>query len=253
MQVSDPKYLLDKLDDKALAKIEEQFGGIDRFIKGGDKLKFTCDRSGRCCKNRFDNPIILSPYDTYRIQQHLQIDFEEFTTNYAENILGAESQLPLMLLKFPWIGKNKNECVFIGSSGCRIYDNRPLVCRMYPVGRITDREMNSYYFIPETADYCQFGKGREYTIEDWLMEADVEPYLEWSNRYNNLFLNIDHEKYRSKSHTRKCLFGEMLYDFDVIGKTCQGERPEKLNRKGKDARLHNSYELVKVYVKKFLT
>jgi len=157
-----------------------------------------------------------------------------------------------MLLKFPWIDKNQNKCVFLGSSSCRIYADRPLVCRMYPVGRFTDKEMNSYFFLTETPELCQFGEGQEYTIEEWLEKIKVKPYLEWSNRYNSLFLNIDHKKYQSRSHIRKCLLGDMLYDFDFIKKTFKGKRPKIINSKGKDARLHNSYELVRIYVKEFL-
>lgn len=250
MKISNPQQLVKSLDKKTFAKIVDQFGGIERFLSPGDKFRFTCDKSGTCCKNRYDSPIILTPYDAYRIQKGLKIGFDEFTSRYANKTLGSESQLPLLLMKFPKDGKDQDRCVFLDSSECNIYEDRPTVCRMYPVGRFSDKKEQSYYFLTETSKLCQFGKGKEYSLEEWLEKSDVKPYLKWNDKYNSVLLNMDHKKYKNKNYGHKCMFGSMLYDFDFIDKTCEGERPVELNRKGKDARLFNNYYLVKHYAKK---
>jgi len=181
MKISSPQQLIKSLDKKTFTEIEEKFGGIEQFLGPGDRFRFTCDKSGTCCKNRFDSPIMLTPYDAYRIQNGLRLDFDEFTSKYADKILGSESQLPMMLIKFPKDGKDQDRCIFLGSSECNIYNNRPTVCRMYPVGRFSDKKKHSYFFLTETSDLCQFGKGKEYTLEEWLKQSGVEPYLRWND------------------------------------------------------------------------
>ncbi len=250
MKICNPQQFIKSLDKDTLSRIEERFGGINRFLDREDKFRFTCDKSGTCCKNRFDSPIMVAPYDAYRIQERLKINFEEFISKYVDRILGSESQLPMMLLKFPKNEIGQDKCVFLKSSHCDIYDDRPIVCRMFPVGRFTDKEMNSYFFITETSDICQFGKGKEYSLVEWLKQSNVEPFIKWSNRYNRIFLNMNNKKYQKTDFRQKYMFGNMLFDFDFIEKTCNGERPAVLNKKGKDARLVNSYILAKYYAEK---
>ena len=104
-----------------------------------------------------------------------------------------------------------------------MYKDRPLVCRLYPVGRAVDAEMNSYFFLTKTADYCKLGTGREYSIEEWLEEAQVEPYFQWNDRFNSFFMEMNHEKYRSLPLSHKSAFGEMLYEPDGIVKEIGGD------------------------------
>jgi len=218
MQVSHPRRFLEKLDEETLSKIEKQFGGIDRFLGPGDTFKFTCDKSGRCCKDRFDNPILLSPYDAFRLQKNLNLSSSDFARKFGRKISGADSQLPIMLLEYQQSGNNHNKCPFLRSYGCRVYEDRPLVCRMYPVGRITDEDMNYYFFLTKTADYCQLGKGKEHSIEQWLEETRVEPYFEWNDRFNSLFLEMDHEKYKALPVQYKAALGDILYHPDSVVK-----------------------------------
>ena len=252
MKISNPQTLLSKLDDETYASIEERFGNISRFLGPGDTFKFTCDRSGKCCRDRFDNPILLSPYDVYRLQKNLNICSNEFAANYGEKVLGGESELPLMLLRFRSSGDSNNQCAFVTSDGCRVYDDRPLVCRMYPVGRIIDLDMNSYFFLTRTPDHCQVGKGKEYTIEEWLEEAQVDPYFEWNDRFHSLYMRINYKKYHSLDFAFKATFGEILYDFNISEKLFHGETPNVLDIPGEDSGLHINYELAKMYVERFL-
>ena len=87
---------------------------------------------------------------------------------------------------------------------------------MYPVGRIIDTDMNYYFFLTKTADYCQLGKGKEHSIEEWLEEAKVEPYFEWNDRFHSLFLEMDHEKYKALDLPYKAMLGDILYHPDSV-------------------------------------
>jgi Fe-S-cluster containining protein len=216
LHVSDPKVLLRKLNENTLADIESKFAQIDRFLGPGDTFRFTCDRSGKCCRDRFENPILLSPYDVHRLRNNLKIPSRQFAAKFGCKIFGSESQLPIMLLDFEQQGKNHNKCPFLMSYGCKVYEDRPLVCRLYPVGRVVDTDMNSFFFLTKVAEYCKLGTGKEHTIEEWLEEAEVEPYFQWNDRFNSLYMEMDHKKYKALELPYKAAFGDILYHPDVV-------------------------------------
>jgi hypothetical protein len=216
MKIGDPAELLAQLDKEALEKIQEQFGAIGRFLKPGDTFRFECDRSGRCCKNRFDSPIILSPYDVARLTKKLKIPSREFLRRYATLTLGAESQFPLALLKYDETSSRRNKCPFLRSYGCNVYQDRPLRFRLYPVGRAIGIDGKFYLFLMDVPSTCGLSKGGVYTIEGWLQESEVEPYLDWSDRFFEIIAIMNHQKYRSLDHRVKNTLGMMMYDFDTL-------------------------------------
>jgi Fe-S-cluster containining protein len=255
MKISNPKNLLDRLDNDTYSSLEERFGEVSRFLGPGDKFRFSCDRSGQCCKNRSASPIILSPYDVFRIQKGLGINSKEFSAYFAEKVLGADSKLPMMILGSPQTNGNYDQCVFLDSGSCEIYENRPLVCRMYPVGRMVDQELNSYFFLTKTGGNCGLGKGREFTLEEWLEKADVEPYFKWNDKFHSLYMDINYEKYLALDLKYKTAFGEILYDFDLSEKIFPDDsetaKSDNLVRNDNSGP-HLNYEVARMYVDRFL-
>lgn len=216
MQISDPSEFLKDLDNETFELMQKKFAKIKRFLKPGDTFKFTCDKTGRCCKNRLDDPIILSPYDVLRLRKNLNITSSEFLRKYGELTLGSESKLPIVLLKYEWQSPVKNKCSFLRSYGCKVYKDRPLRCRLYPVARIQTPDNKSFFFLVETGSYCNLGKGEEHPIEQWLEESEVEPYFKWSDKLFDLIFKMNHEKYRKLDDKIKYNLGFMLYNFDTM-------------------------------------
>lgn len=252
MIVCDPAQFLNTLDEETYSGIQDRFGSIERFLSPGDSFKFTCDRSGKCCRDRYDKPILLSPYDVYRLRNDLNISSRQFADRFGQRILGADSQLPILLLDFQQTSKNHNKCPFLMSYGCKVYEDRPLVCRLYPVGRMIDTDMSSYFFLTKTPDYCRVGSGREYTIEQWLEQAEVEPYFKWNDRFNSLYMEINYKKYHALNMAYKATLGTILYDFDSVERTLPRNVLENLKTSEKDSQLDMSYRLAKQYVERFL-
>jgi Fe-S-cluster containining protein len=230
MQITDPSDLLKEVGDEGLELIQKKYGRIKRFLKAGDTFKFTCDKSGRCCKNRFTDPIILSPYDVLRLRKNLNIATIEFLQEHGHLVLGSDSRLPLVLLKYQWDSPIRNQCSFLKDNQCSVYEDRPLRCRLYPLGRIRGAGDKSFYFLTDGVSYCNFGKGQEHKIEDWLEESGLEPYFKHGDKLFDFFFKMDHEKYRSLDDRLKFRLGSILYDFDsVIEAECKAgalKRPE---------------------------
>ena len=61
-----------------------------------DTFEFSCDRCGRCCRNRED--ILLSPHDLYRIAKYLHKTPKEIVETYCEWYIGESSRIPIIRL-----------------------------------------------------------------------------------------------------------------------------------------------------------
>jgi uncharacterized protein len=78
-------------------------------------------------------------------------------------------------------------CVFVTTSGCKVHSQRPLVCRLYPLGRMTDETGAEKFALYPPQSNCKAKIGRNGTIETFLESQGVGPYLEWSRCYGELY------------------------------------------------------------------
>jgi Fe-S-cluster containining protein len=216
LKIGKGSEFLEALGEDGINAMGERFGAIGRFLDPDDTFRFECDKSGFCCKDRFGSPIIINPYDVMRLRKRLGITSIQLLQQFADLTWGAESEIPLALLRYDDLGKGKNKCPFLRSYGCRVYEDRPLRCRLYPLGRATDLEGTSYFFIMKTGPQCGLGKGKSHTIQSWLEESGAEDHLLWSDEYNKLITGIDHRKYRMLDTGTKFMFGLLLYDCDTL-------------------------------------
>ena len=255
MKISNPKQLLSKFDKETYEAIQAKFGKIDRFFTPGDTFKFACDKRGNCCRNRDENPILLSVYDVFKLRQHLGVSGREFAEKYGQTLLGGQSDIPIMILRNIWIEneEDRSHCVFLKGNECSVYKSRPHVCRMYPVGRATDPESNSYFFLTNTDGCCQSGCGKVHTIESWLKTSKVEPYVEWNDKFNKLYMRINHKKYKALDDKYKFVFGSILYDIgSPLEKIASKDEYKKMSRLEDDSLLECIYFLATQYVEMVL-
>lgn len=78
-------------------------------------------------------------------------------------------------------------CVFLTPSGCRVHPRRPLVCRLYPLGRATDERGEERFAVFPAQPECEAVAGRDGTVGGFLESQGVAPYLGWSRRYGELY------------------------------------------------------------------
>jgi Fe-S-cluster containining protein len=250
MKIGDPQTNLGSLNHEQLERLKRKSGKIEQFLGAKDSFSFTCQRCTTCCRSRESNPILLTPYDVFRMTQSLQMRPSEWVDKYAQRALGSESELPLLLMKFKPDKVGGNQCRYVEASGCSIYKDRPTVCRLYPLGRIVDRDINSYFFKVKTASYCSPGKEKSQTLEDWLTKVEVEPYLYWNDKFNSLYLAMDFEKYRNSPPSLKSALGTILYEFDRIEALSPDQKPLDQCFKEPDGRLNASYFLAQKLIER---
>jgi uncharacterized protein len=78
-------------------------------------------------------------------------------------------------------------CVFVTASGCKVHSRRPLVCRLYPLGRMTDESGAERFALYPKQSNCEAEVSRDGTIETFLESQGIAPYLEWSRCYGVLY------------------------------------------------------------------
>jgi Fe-S-cluster containining protein len=142
------------------------------YLGQEDTFRFGCDCCGECCKNRGD--VLLNAYDIMRLQEYLDISFQELLFTYCDLYIGNTSWLPVVRLR------TEARCPFLLHKKCYVQDAKPAVCALFPLGRICDGE-RVRYFLQESR--CGTGM-EEHTLQEWLEPLGTESekcYILWGN------------------------------------------------------------------------
>lgn len=123
-------------------------------------IRFECQRCARCCG------------DTSHRGRNIYL-----LENEVEHISIRTGLRPLSFVspasnsgKYRYkMKKRSGKCVFLEGKACRIYDDRPLVCRTYPF--MIKKKGNTFVF--ETADDCPgIGLGEALEIDEFEKMVD---------------------------------------------------------------------------------
>ncbi|MEM2933689.1 MAG: YkgJ family cysteine cluster protein [Methanocellales archaeon] len=167
---------------KLTCAVEEKFE--KEAVPETYEFKFICkfDCYPKCCSNVI---IFLTPYDIDNISQYLSISNGELIKNYCRGDTEGNSLFPICIL-------DTNPCCKFNKKGiCEIYPARPLICRLYPVGRSYDinndknkkTKIRKEKFVIDEG--CRgVGEGRTYTIKSFLKEQGVDKYTKIMRMFN---------------------------------------------------------------------
>jgi Fe-S-cluster containining protein len=151
----------------------------------GDKIRYRCQRSGRCCSTGPN--VALTAYDICRIAKYMGVDWRELRGKYIIAIIADMLAIPALR------GMGDGKCVFLeyvnGIPTCKIYPARPLRCRLYPFIPATPSNPNKIYVDP----YCPgVGVGEEVEPPWKLLE---EYYEEVRKHYTRMYELVFKEGY----------------------------------------------------------
>jgi uncharacterized protein len=134
---------------------------------------YICRRCSRCCQHKH---IQLDPYEVARLARARGESTTQFRARWTVDGQGTT------------LGqKQDGTCVFLGPQGCEVHPDRPLVCRLYPLGRHFRKDGFEYFSIsaghPQTAgEYNQKG-----TIADYLESQGTKPFITAGDDYFRWF------------------------------------------------------------------
>ena len=147
-----------------------------RFRCGPDVTCFNA-----CCRNLNQ---FLYPYDVARMACSLGLSAASFLARYTRRHVGPQTGLPVVSLK-PQAGP-RQLCPLVTPGGCKVYDDRPASCRLYPLARAVVHAAGSgpprarFALIRER--HCQgHTGGRQWAAPSWIDNQGLTPY----NRNND--------------------------------------------------------------------
>jgi len=104
---------------------------INRIAGIIQSIGFECTRCGTCCSavEPDSNLVMVTPVEIREIMDGYGHSWQEIAKPYPEKIShGADHTYTI-----GWcIHRIDGNCVFLENSACRIYQNRPWICRTYP-------------------------------------------------------------------------------------------------------------------------
>ena len=160
-------------------------------LTGKDNLQFRCHPGVSCfnqCCSKIE--ILLTPYDLLRLRKRLNLSAEEFLYEYATPYTMAKGQLPVAMIRMK---EQSGSCPFVTDEGCSVYEDRPVVCRYYPLGlalmhRQHATEDEAFYFMIKE-DYCQGHKEeKRWRVDDWRQDQGSDGYDEHNKKWMEIIV-----------------------------------------------------------------
>ena len=130
---------------------------------------YICHRCMRCCYNKC---IQINPYESARLARNLRQTTTEFHVAWTED--GAGTALKQT---------DTGACVFLGDNGCTVHPDRPLVCRLYPLGRHVLADGTESFSLIEGHPQSAGELTNSGTIAEFLESQDVAPFAKAADEY----------------------------------------------------------------------
>jgi uncharacterized protein len=139
-----------------------------------------------CCR---DLRLALTPYDILRLKNRLGLSSDEFLDQYTTIKPGEHNGFPAALLKME--EDVRRTCPFVTPSGCRLYEDRPGACRIYPIGRASSRTQGQgrareFHFVVKEEHCLGFNEPKPWTIELWSLDQGLRPYSFFNDEWTEI-------------------------------------------------------------------
>jgi len=185
-----------------------------------DTFRFSCRKElscfGSCCRKR---DLTLTPYDVLRLKNALQMHSDEFLIRHTHYSLDPATGFPMIAIKLGPLPENL--CPFLISDGCSVYNDRPTVCRLFPLARVSGFKQDSttydefFYTLP--APEC-LGRQEErmISVEAWVREQGLEPYKTANDKMLHILFHPERSKDRALNDKQLQKIFVALYNLDVF-------------------------------------
>jgi len=125
-------------------------------------FSFKCQACGACCHNK---AIDIGPHEAARLAANRGLPVEEFRRTFAE-----EDGMTLR-------NRPNGSCVFLDRARCAVHPDRPLVCRMFPIGLIRDGQGRERFGVMPLHPDCLGIVDDDITVELYLEDQGARPDL----------------------------------------------------------------------------
>jgi Fe-S-cluster containining protein len=186
------------------------------------RFKFRCHPKVRCFTACCSNVnIALPPYDLLRLRKRLGLAADEFLRQYGDIQILDKTLFPVVTLRMR--DDEKKSCPFVTPEGCTVYEDRPNICRYYPVGMATLRKLDAeggkdeFYFMTKE-DHCKgFEEDHEWTISEWRKDQGADLYDEMNRGWMEILIKKkSHGQGKPFPEIKNEMFFKMSFDTDYF-------------------------------------
>jgi uncharacterized protein len=129
---------------------------------------YACRACSRCCAHKI---IQVNPYEVARLARLMGLSTADFRARYTESG-GA-------ILK----RTDDDVCVFLGETGCSVHPDRPLVCRLYPLGRRVSPDGVEVWVRATPHPQSEGVYSKNGAIGDFIAAQDALPFMRAADGY----------------------------------------------------------------------
>ena len=186
------------------------------------RFKFRCHKGVRCFTACCSNVnIALPPFDLLRLRKRLGLTAEEFIKQYGDIQVLDKTLLPVVTLRMR--DDEKKSCPFVTPDGCTVYEDRPNICRYYPVGMATLRKLDAeggkdeFYFMTRE-DHCKgFEEDHQWTIGEWRTDQGADLYDDMNRGWMEILIKKkSHGQGKEFPEIKNEMFFKMSFDLDYF-------------------------------------
>lgn len=136
---------------------------------------FTCGRCCRCCRFK---KIQMNPYEVARLAGNLGMTTTAFIRRHT--LEGGT------FLRFD----DNSVCPFLGKDGCGVHADRPLVCRLYPLGRHVAENGDEWFTERVCDEGCVGSRGEKGCLDAYLEAQGAAPFMRAADLYLGLYWKL---------------------------------------------------------------
>jgi len=134
-----------------------------------ERFAYSCGRCSRCCYGKI---IQLNPYEIARLAHSRGETTSEFRSAWTDDGAGN------FLRRTP-----DGACVFLGPKGCTVHADRPLVCRVYPLGRHVSRNGSERWSHVNPHPQTEGVYSKDGTIAEYIEAQGALPFMDAADKY----------------------------------------------------------------------
>jgi uncharacterized protein len=186
---------------------------LERSYTRESPFTYECHACSRCCHGKI---IHVNPYEVARLARNRDISTTDFLARYTEAHGTTLKQT------------EEGACVFLTRQGCGVHRDRPLVCRLYPLGRrvASDGEETFREMSPHPQTEGEYGTSG--TVQDYLTKQGAQPFIDAVERYVHLVGRMA-SKLRASISKYKGLHDEVKVTVDGVMQDDSGQRFDRFD------------------------
>lgn len=142
-----------------------------------------CAGCSACCRN-MGRSVILDPMDIFRLTKALKLSFEQLLTDKIE--LNVVDGIILPNLKMQ---ETTGACCFLSTDGrCSIHQDRPGVCRLFPLGRYYEGKSFKYFL---QIHECKKENRTKIKVKKWVDTPNQKTYDQYICDWHYFLMDLE--------------------------------------------------------------